>query len=272
MRVLVTGSAGFIGRRTVLALTARGHAAIGLDRRDDGSPFGTRDLASDLGRASVLDAKPDVIVHLASSVSTPGSLSAPKQTFTDTVVAAANVIDAARHMKVPVVLTSSVKARDGMTPYGAAKAMTELWAMEHSRAYQLPIVINRPGTVYGPGQEGSPESGWIAWFLKAKAENLEVTLNGDGKQVRDLLYVDDYVNLLLRQVEDPSKYSYGKTLTIWDVGGGPKNAVTVQEMADWLAIKYKFGPPRYGDSKRYVGENRVPDWEPETRWKGAILR
>jgi CDP-paratose 2-epimerase len=141
--------------------------------------------------------------------------------------------------------------------------MVEIWVEECARTYGFPVVINRPGTIYGPGQEGSYESGWIAWFLRAKRENIEVVLNGDGLQVRDLLHVSDYVDLLMMQVAAPVLYAK-KT---WDVGGGSANVVTVVEMADYLELSYTHGPDRYGDARSYVGLNDVPGWEPRIYWK-----
>jgi CDP-paratose 2-epimerase len=156
-----------------------------------------------------------------------------------------------------------------MTPYGTAKRMAEAWAIEYERAYGLPVVINRPGTIYGPGQEGSPESGWIAWFLKAKKQGLKVTINGDGHQVRDLLYVYDYCGLIMRQIEDLA--SYAGRGRIWDVGGGTQNIVSVLEMADYLGLDYEFGPPRDGDADAYVGINDTPTWGPTTYWKDTEM-
>jgi CDP-paratose 2-epimerase len=174
-------------------------------------------------------------------------------------------LEAARQRKTPVIVTSSVKARDGMTPYGAAKRMVEIWAQEYRSAYGMTIIINRPGTIYGPGQEGSPESGWIAWFLEAKRTGQPVVINGDGLQVRDLLHVTDYVNLLALQASNPSLYDGLER--IFDVGGGSSNVVTVVDMVRYLGLEYTYGPPRYGDARNYIGLNNVPGWEPSIFWK-----
>jgi len=253
VRVIVTGSAGFVGTHVVRALEERGDEPIGLDLVDG------CDLA-DSYRTHYLQG--DAIIHLAATCSTSGSVRDPSTTFRNTVQTAANILEAARQQGIPVLITSSVKARDGRTPYGAAKRMVELWATEYREAYKLPIVINRPGTIYGPGQEGSAESGWVAWFLEAKRTAQPVKLYGDGRQTRDLLHVSDYVALLLAQLDNVESYD-GR---IWDVGGGWPNAVTVKELADYLGLDYSQEAPRYGDAEVYVGINDAPAWSPKVRW------
>jgi len=259
MRVLVTGSDGFVGRHTVKALKDRGIQVFEADKKTG------QDLTT-IGWANLLIVdEPDLIIHLAGSCSTLGSISRPTETFGDTVISAVTATQVAASLQIPMLLTSSVKARDGMTPYGAAKQMVETWALEMSRSFEFPLVINRPGTIYGPGQEGSQESGWIAWFLKAKREGLEVVVNGDGLQVRDLLHVSDYVDLLMLQMAAPKLYSH----QVWDVGGGSTNVVTVNEMANYLGLDYTHGADRYGDARGYVGHNDVPGWEPKVFWREA---
>lgn len=263
MRILVTGSEGFIGRHTVDALRDIGHEVYGLDKKtgDDISVMneGTRHL--------IAVAKPSYIIHLASSVSTPGSIASPIGTYVDTVATAVNVLEAARSTRTPVLITSSVKARDGKTPYGAAKRMVELWAQEYAAAYRVPVLINRPGTVYGPGQEGSTESGWIAWFLKAKREHLAVTINGSGEQVRDLLHVSDYVDLMQLQIGHHVLGVMRWDGRIWDVGGGWENAISVNKMVEALGLPVTYGPERYGDAMQYVGRNTYPGWSPSIAWR-----
>jgi CDP-paratose 2-epimerase len=248
------------------ALEQRGDEVVGLDKK------GGEDLSDRRARYAyytVAAFAPDAIVHLASVCSTPGSVKDPLGTFEDTVTTTALVLEAARAGNVPVLVTSSCKAADGMTPYGAAKRMVELWAEEYYKAYDLPIVINRPGTIYGPGQAGSEDSGWIAWFCKARDEGFPVVINGDGSQIRDLLHVHDYVHLLLLQLDNIGYYT-GQT---WDVGGGADNTVSVRAMAEHLGLEFSFGPARYGDSPYYVAKNNTPGWGPVIDWRESeILR
>lgn len=274
MKVLVTGSEGFVGKHLTKALRDRGHVAYGIDKkqtywRDPGN------LEADLADPSVIEKivymGPDIIVHLASTCSTLGSVLRPDETFRDSVITNGHAIEAARQLKIPYILTSSVKARDGLTPYGAAKRMNELWAIEYARAFEFPVVINRPGTIYGPGQEGSLESGWIAWFMKAKREGLTVTVNGDGSATRDLLHVSDYVALLINQIETPRTYSLSQWLPdrIWDIGGGHKNAVTIEQIVEYLGLDHIHGHKRFGDADTYIGVNQVPGWGPKVEWRWA---
>lgn len=255
MKILVTGSAGFIGTHVEMALRERGDRVTGLDKK----------TGWDLSQRTPYPAEGyDVIVHLASTCSTPGSMANPKGTFYDTVVTTANVLEMARISGgIPVIVTSSVKARDGMTPYGAAKQMVETWAFSYHDDFGLPVVINRPGTVYGPGQEGSEESGWIAWFCEAKRLGREVTINGDGSQIRDLLHVSDYVDLLIEQIDHIKTYQGCR----FDVGGGEENAVSVLEVAQHLGLRYRLGPARHGDAQEYIGENSLESWKPKVRWR-----
>lgn len=261
MKVLVTGSAGFVGSNLVVALRDHGYQVFGADKRT-----GT-DLACPGQTADAFRCDPDIVIHLASVCSTPASVREPMVTFRDTVMTAANVLEEARQRLIPVMLTSSVKARDGKTPYGAAKRMAETWALEYQAAYDIPVVINRPGTIYGPGQEGSSDSGWVAWFCRAKRENLPVVINGNGRQIRDLLHVSDYISLLLTQLDALDEYA-GKH--IWDVGGGPANTATVLDLANFLNLSYTFGPKRYGDEFVYIGLNDVSGWKPQIHWEDAL--
>lgn len=264
MNVIVTGHKGFVGSHLTQVLKDAGHTVIGFDKIDGD------DLAmvqGDQGWAwDYVPVQADLIIHLASTCSTLGSILRPEETFRDTVMTTVTVCRWARELKVPLVVTSSVKARDGLTPYGAAKVMSETWAFESGLTHGFPVIVNRPGTIYGPGQEGSLESGWIAWFLKAKRKGFPVVINGSGEQRRDLLYVSDYVDLLMAQVSDPEEWASEEP---WDVGGGERNTVSVVGMADYLGLKHSFGPRRYGDAAEYVGLNDIDPktWRPKVYWK-----
>jgi len=91
------------------------------------------------------------------------------------------------------------------SPYGVSKIVGEYYCHEYLASYEVPFVINRLGCIYGPNQFGTYQQGWFTWLVFAKLFNLEFTLFGEGTQVRDLLYVDDLVRLMISQAQNMNK-------------------------------------------------------------------
>ncbi|MBO0654228.1 NAD-dependent epimerase/dehydratase family protein [Streptomyces triculaminicus] len=270
MRVLVTGAAGFIGRHLAGHLQHLGHTVRWIDKRN-GLP------TSDLQRLTIAvhDAAPDVIVHLGASCSTAVSLRDPVADFTDNVVGTFNVCEAARRKRTPVLFVSSVKVQPGadglIAPLGQSKRTGEDYLRLYHQLYGVPYIINRPSTVYGPGQQGSAEAGWVTWFLRAALEEHPVTVHGDGTQSRDILFVSDFVALLVDQVEHFADYA-GQT---YDVGGGPDNEVSLNELLAALAHTDVSHDERLpGDLQRVVMDNTkvtaVRGWQPTTSWREGV--
>lgn len=274
MRVLVTGAAGFIGAHLVRALDARGHLVASVDKRH-GRP--TSDLTA--FTRTVLACGPDVIVHLGASCSTQISLAEPAQDFHDNAVGTFNVAEAARLAGgIPVVYTSSVKVHPGadgkVAPLGLSKRVGEDYLRLYGDLYGLPSVILRPSTVYGPGQDGSSEAGWVTWFLRAFLERKQITIHGDGTQSRDILHVDDFAALLVDVVEHFDDYQRAEP---YDVGGGPANEVgllRLLERIDYSNVRYAERLP--GDLQRVVTDNTavstVRGWEPAVEWQQGVAR
>lgn len=219
--------------------------------------------------------KPDLIVHLAATCSTQKSIDNPYQDFKDNVIATFNVCELAKDVGSKLIYISSCKAKPNKygsrAPYGLSKYIGELYTQEYALDFGLKYIINRPGTVYGPGQENSPESGWLSWFMRASKENLPITILGDGQQSRDVLYVSDIIDLLVDQIENFDKYK-GR---VYEIGGGLKNEITLLQALDFLKYKnYSFGPERIGDVKRFVSDNKLANsingWKPKINWKNGI--
>lgn len=277
MKVLVTGAAGFIGSHLVAALGNRSHTVIAADKRH-GSPTTNLDALQQTAEA----AHPDVIVHLGASCSTQISLTDPAADFRDNAIGTFNVAEAARQAgNVPVLFTSSVKVHPGpdelIAPLGQSKLVGEQYLRLYGDLYGLPHVILRPSTVYGPGQDGTSESGWVSWFLRAFWERRQITVHGDGTQSRDILYIDDFTRLLVDIVENFDAYQ-GRT---YDVGGGPDNEVSLWGLLNWLTessssgiVGVSYDERLPGDLQRVVTDNTaisdVRDWKPTTHWIDGV--
>ncbi|HEY9353697.1 MAG TPA: NAD-dependent epimerase/dehydratase family protein [Nocardioides sp.] len=276
MKILVTGAAGFIGSHLVAALQDRRHTVIAADKRH-GSP--TTNL--DAFQQTVEAAEPEMIVHLGASCSTQISLTDPAADFRDNAIGTFNVAETARRAGgTPVLFTSSVKVHPGpdglIAPLGQSKLVGEQYLRLYGDLYSLPHVILRPSTVYGPGQDGTSESGWVTWFLRAFWERKQITVHGDGTQSRDILYIDDFTQLLVDIVENLDAYQ-GRT---YGVGGGPDNEVSLLDLLHGLEMSIGVRPDIVhderlpGDLQRVVTDNTaihgVRGWKPTTNWVDGV--
>ena len=272
MNILVTGSSGFIGSRLVTALRQRGHTVTTMDKR-----HGATTTILGYLMAIIKEARPDVIAHLGASCSTSVSLEDPARDFTDNAIGTFNVAEAARQAgNIPVLYTSTVKVNPGadgkIAPLGLSKRVGEDYLRLYGDLYGLSSVILRPSTVYGPGQDGSPEAGWVTWFLRAALEKRQIAIHGDGTQSRDILHVDDMTALLVDIVENFDAYQ-GCT---YEVGGGLDNEVTLRGLLAFLGHEDTVRAGRLpGDLQRVVTDNTaissVRGWKPSTPWKDGVL-
>ena len=271
MKILVTGAAGFIGSHLLRRLENHGHTVASADKRH-GRP--TTNLG--LFQLAVAGSEPDAIVHLGASCSTAVSLTDPAADFNDNAVGTFNVAEAARQAGgIPVLFTSSVKVHPGtdgkVAPLGLSKRVGEDYLRLYGSLYGLPHVILRPSTVYGPGQDGNAEAGWVTWFLRAALERRQITINGDGTQSRDILYIDDFVTLLVDQIEHFDVY-VGRT---YEVGSGPENEVGLLQLLDQIDYRNVVHGRRLpGDLQRVVTDNAlvsaVRGWTPAVHWQDGV--
>jgi nucleoside-diphosphate-sugar epimerase len=277
VKVLVTGATGFIGTRLVTQLEARGHTVTPVDKR---SGLSTSDYDSFL--RLVDQAQPDIIAHLGANCSTSRSLTDPAYDFHHNAIGTFNVAEAARRNgNTPVIYTSTVKVKPGadgrLTPLGLSKTVGEEYLTLYGDLYGLRHIILRPSTIYGPGQDGSPEAGWVTWFLRAYLDQQQITIHGNGTQSRDILHVDDFTTLLVDMVERFPEYGgfpqMGRT---YDVGGGPENEVSLRALLSLLGHHDVVHDERLpGDLQRVVTDNTtisaVRGWQPRVPWKDGVL-
>lgn len=318
MHLLVTGGAGFIGTNFCLAAARLGYPLTGLDNFSNPPSKKNLPLLKragvDLREFDIRNPLPtslsnvDHVIHLAGHCSTPRSFTDPRRDFLDNALGTFNVLEFARsHGNIPVIYASTIKVypdslntlpikesrkrfsfadRKGIdetypiepgshAPYGASKYAGDLYCQEYFRSFGVPTVINRLSSVFGPHQHGSEEAGWISHFLKSKKTNRPVTVFGTGKQVRDALWVHDLVELFFLQMKHLEKIM-GK---IYNVGGGPKNALSLLELVEYLnrkggrPMKVKLAGPRTGDLKVFICNiakiRSDTGWSPNTSvWKG----
>ncbi len=162
----------------------------------------------------------------------------------------------------------------GRTPYGASKLTGDIYAQEYAHTYGIRTGIFRMGCVYGPRQFGLESQGWETWFVIACLTRRMVTLFGNGKQVRDLMYVTDAVRAYDKFIN--SKYQH----RVYNIGGGAKNSFSLLEFLEDLKIvsgikpRIRFRPWHQGDQKVYITDfSRIRSelqWRPETSAKEGM--
>jgi CDP-paratose 2-epimerase len=152
------------------------------------------------------------------------------------------------------------------TPYGAGKYAADLYCQEYAHTYGVKTGVFRMSCIYGPNQFGFAEQGWAVWFIFAALKGLPLTIFGDGKQVRDMLYVEDCVKAY--DAFHKSDLDHG----VFNLGGGLDNTLSLMECIDMLEdmtgkrIEYSFDDWRPSDQKTYISDIRPAivklGWEP----------
>ena len=251
--------------------------------------------------------QPDLVVHLAAQVAVTTSVTDPRRDFEINALGTLNLLEALRTSgQKPLVIYSSTNKVYGAladigvvetqssyqwpdlkagisesqnidlySPYGCSKGAADQYCHDYSRLFSIPTVVLRQSCIYGPRQSGREDQGWVAWFAIAAIRGQDVTVFGNGKQVRDLLNVDDLTRLYLRCSEEPAKVA-GK---IFNVGGGPSNALSLldylEQLDSWgLKLAPKFSEPRPGDQLIFISDNslleQTLDWKPEIGWQEGL--
>ncbi len=250
------------------------------------------------------------VYHLAAQVAVTSSVTDPGHDFAVNAEGTLNVLQAARAAKEPpaVLFTSTNKVygalvgvpvvlngtrylfedrRAGIaedqpldfhSPYGCSKGAADQYVRDYARIYDLPTCVFRMSCIYGPRQFGNEDQGWVAHFVISALSGRPITLYGDGKQVRDILFVDDLVALMVRCMatvrEEPGR--------IYNVGGGARNALSLLELLDLLEselgrkVERRHAPWRPGDQRIYISDieklKRDLQWEPKVSKEEGVRR
>ena len=255
----------------------------------------------------IKETKPDVIFHLAGQVAMTTSIENPRLDFQTNVVGTFNVLDSiVKYSPDTIIIYSSSNKvygdleyldykethtryicleypngfnenlrLDFHSPYGCSKGAADQYLLDFSRIYNIRSIVFRHSTMFGGRQFSNFDQGWIGWFIsvalsiKYGRQKEKFTINGNGKQVRDVLYTDDIVNLYFKAVEN-IKSAKGNA---FNIGGGVKNSLSLLELFSILEgmldieMNYIELDPRESDQKVFIADNNkaneVIGWEPK---------
>jgi CDP-paratose 2-epimerase len=148
---------------------------------------------------------------------------------------------------------------DFHAPYGNSKGAGDQYTRDYHRIYGLPTVVFRQSSIYGPRQFGVEDQGWLAYLAICAATGRPITIYGDGKQVRDLLYVDD----LARAFELAMQNIARAAGQVYNIGGGPERTLSIwtetRPLLEKLAgrtLNASYSDWRPGDQRVYVSDIR----------------
>lgn len=253
-----------------------------------------------------------IVFHFAAQVAVTKSVENPVEDFKVNVEGTLNILESIRRAENPpfLVFTSTNKVYgnlsdvklvekdlryqpvselyskginestllDFQSPYGCSKGSADQYILDYCRTFDVPASVFRMSCIYGPHQYGTEDQGWVAYFLFRIIQNLPLTIYGDGKQVRDILYIDD----LLEAFEMVVKYKDSCNGHAFTIGGGPSNSISILECIQLLqkqCAKFpplSFAPWRNGDQHYYVSDiskfNNLTGWRPSVDLESGISR
>lgn len=230
----------------------------------------------------------EVVYHLAAQVAVTTSVTNPLEDFEINARGTFNVLEAVRQSdSKPILLYSSTNKVYGKmddleivernnryayadletgvpvtrplefySPYGCSKGCGDQYVIDYARIYGLKTIVFRQSCIYGPHQFGIEDQGWVAWFAIRAMQGLPFTIYGDGKQVRDVLYIGDLIAAYDAAVENIEK-TRGRA---YNIGGGTQNTLSLLELVNLLEeqfgsqLRYGFDDWRPGDQLVYISD------------------
>ncbi|MFH0732495.1 MAG: GDP-mannose 4,6-dehydratase [Candidatus Omnitrophota bacterium] len=254
--------------------------------------------------------KLDIIYHMAAQVAVTTSVSEPREDFEINAIGTFNLLEVVRELKInPVIIYAStnkvygemtdlrIMERDGRyqyadlkngipetrqldfhSPYGCSKGSADQYMVDYARIYGLNTVTMRQSCIYGPRQMGHEDQGWVAHFAICAALNRPLTIYGDGKQVRDILFIDDLIeafNLSCKNIDRVKGMAF-------NIGGAVANQLSLLELVSMLEEKLNkklvidYAPWRPGDQKIFVSDitkaQNILGWKPKVSKQEGITR
>lgn len=252
----------------------------------------------------------DLVIHEAGQVAVTTSITNPREDFEINALGTFNLLEATRQYSPEAFFefasTNKVYGKMGgvkvierhgryeyeelvtgvnedfcldfHSPYGCSKGAADQYVRDYSRIYGLKTVVLRQSCIYGTRQFGIEDQGWVAWFTIASMLNKGLSIYGDGKQSRDLLWIDDLVSAYVGLFENAEKVA-GK---IFNVGGGPDNVMSLLDLVGMLkdAGVMEQSPAysdwRHGDQKTFVCDisaiSSAIDWRPTVSTEQGVSK
>jgi len=295
MKILVTGGAGFIGSHVVDGYVEAGHDVVVVDdlssgKRENLNPaarFEQLDIRDPKTADLIRDERPDVLNHHAAQMDVRRSVADPVFDAQVNVLGTIGLLEAGRQAGVRKVLfVSSGGAVYGeqetfpapeshstwpVSPYGVSKRSGELYAFFYQAAYGMPFVAFRYANVYGPRQDPHGEAGVVAIFSGKMLRGEPVTVNGDGKQTRDYVFVGDVARMSRLALETEATGPV-------NVGTGIETDVNTLAAALLEASggdsEMRHGPAQPGEQRRSVVDaTRAAEefgWHPEVSLREGL--
>ncbi len=251
---LVTGGAGFIGRWISKKLIDSNHKIVIFDNLSNGrlenidefknSSNMLEIVIGDVRNKSDLNNvftkyKFDNCIHAAAQINVQESLDDPDLSFDVNIVGTKNILDFCLEQKIKIAVIGTCMVYDmcdsdsgisenhpekPASPYAASKLASEHLALSYFHGYDLPVTILRPFNTYGPFQKTNMEGGVVSVFVKNNMAKKDINVFGDGKQTRDLLYVEDCADFIVTAIENSS--SIGKV-----INAGSGREINITELA-----------------------------------------
>jgi CDP-paratose 2-epimerase len=266
------------------------------------------DVRNEADVMMAMDKGVDFVIHTAGQPGVPSSVRDPKDDFSINAFGTLNVLECTRKVNKSAAFvycsTNKVYGENvdkialkeketryvydgvkgisedmstdltGHTPYGVSKLTGDLYVQEYAHIYNMKTAVFRMSCTYGVRQFGFEDQGWVAWFIIAALYNKPITIYGDGKQVRDLLYATDLIEAFDKFLKSDLRHE------LFNIGGGPDNTISLLEFLGEIksltgkSPKVNFDRWRPSDQKVYITDitkvSNLLNWRQKMNAKKGI--